>query len=221
MPGPITAYRIESAEFESAWQEECHRNGWPGEYESPAFKRYWEAYIQYGRQRDQLEQRHFKIPGRAKYANSRLELWAYITKVSLVVLWAFRSGNQSTDRRHDPAVLDVLSALHSLQIPWADTPPYPELAIQEVEDKLRSIANRLEKEDLEAEPLADNTKKSIENIENPQLRLFVDELRQIKIVQGTIPRGKRREIALKLCKNNIKKAESLERGARAWKHLIK
>ncbi len=220
MAGPITAYRRERAEIEAAWQAECLQNGWPGEFESPVFKAYWDAQIQYDQRLHQLDARHFKMPEKARYATSRLELWAYITKVSLVVLWVFRSTNRSTSRYQDPALVDALSALHSLQIPWADAPPYPDLTFHEVEDKLRSIANRLEKDDLEAEDEADKSKKTIENIADPKVREYVKELQKLMKEHGKIPWGKKREIARRLCKKNIRAANSLERSGREWKHLI-
>jgi hypothetical protein len=220
MPGPITKYLRERAKIEAAWQERCNHNGWPGEYGTAEFQKYWKAQIDHDSQLRQLDARHFRLPDNARQATSRIELWAHINKVSLVVFWILSDRSKPSSRQPNAHIADTMSALHFLQVPWAEDPPYPDLTPQEAEDKLRSIANRLEFDDLQADDKADEGKKTIENIADPKLRAYLRELQQIKSIHGKIPRGKKREIARRLCKNNIRAADTLERLGREWKHLI-
>lgn len=222
MSGPITAFKKEIGEFEAAWEAKCKKHGWPGEYKSPEFKEYWIAHIEIDKQRKMLEARHFVMPRCLSYAQSRMEMWAYITKVTLVVFWVMRGNRRGYDdpRRLDPAVVEVNRALHTLKIPWAPEPPYALLTTPETEDLLLSIANRLEREDLEAENEAENGEKTLEKIKDSKLRSFVCELQDLVKQHSHIPRGKKREIARRLCRNNLEKAMALERSARNWKHLF-
>jgi hypothetical protein len=143
----IQGYKADRARIELNWQQERERNGWISRPAPDAldFQAFWTAEYHHVCRLGDLDARHF---GRLQLEHgheteSMRHLWAHITIFAIAMLETLRRTDSNL-RSVDPLLQRVYSALHEMQVPWADSPPYHPLTWQESIDKLRSIANRLE-----------------------------------------------------------------------------
>lgn len=152
----ITAYLTEQRRLTDDWADLCRRHSWHDQdsLSNEAKHAAWLASCRHYARLADLDARHFgDLIRPVEELNSPRQLWAHITKCVLPMLESIRRNPRQLAVRpnegdkFDVAVERVLAALHLLKVEWAEVPSYQPLSVQESIDKMRAIANRLERED--------------------------------------------------------------------------